>query len=76
MSSDQDEPVQRSGRLGVAWRYGLAALISLVAWGAPVVGAGERETDPVLMWFLVGDPLLGLVSFGLIRWRHRRRDDR
>ena len=72
MSSDQGEPVQRSGRLGVAWRYGLAALISLVAWGAPVVGAGERETDPVLMWFLVGDPLLGLVSFGLIRWRHRR----
>ena len=26
----------------------------------------------MLMWFLVGDPLLGLVSFGLIRWRHRR----
>ena len=72
MSSDRDEPVQRSGRLGVAWRYGLAALISLFVWGAPVVGAGERETDPVLMWFLIGDPLLGLVSFGLIRWRHRR----
>ncbi|MBL0749897.1 sensor histidine kinase [Nocardioides baculatus] len=70
--SDPDWPAQRSGRLAVAWRYGLAVLISLVVWGSPLISAGERETDARLMWFLVGDPILGLVSFGLIRWRHRR----
>ncbi len=72
MSSHPDEPAQRGGRLAAAWRYSLAALISLAVWGLPVVGAGQRDSDALLTWFLVGDPLLGLVSFGLIRWRHRR----
>ena len=72
MSSHPDEPTERSGRLAAAWRYGLAALISLVVWALPVVGASEREPGPVLTWFLVGDPLLGLVALGLMRWRHRR----
>lgn len=72
MSSNRDEPAQGSGRLAAAWRYALAALISLVVWATPVIGASERESGPALTWFLVGDPLLGLVSFVVIRWRHRR----
>ena len=28
--------------------------------------------DRLLAWFLFGDPVLGLLSFVLIRWRHRR----
>ncbi|WP_299927975.1 histidine kinase [uncultured Nocardioides sp.] len=61
-----------TGRLAATWRYGLAALISLTVWGIPLVSAAERPPEPVVMWFLVGDPLLGLLSFVLIRWRHRR----
>ncbi len=58
--------------MAALWRYALAATISLFGWGTVLVGAAERSWDPALAWFLVGDPLLGLVSFVLIRWRHRR----
>ncbi|NPC42983.1 sensor histidine kinase [Nocardioides sp. zg-1230] len=61
-----------TGRLAATWRYGLAALISLTVWGIPLVAAAERAPEPVVLWWLVGDPVLGLVSFVLIRWRHRR----
>ncbi|NYE37666.1 signal transduction histidine kinase [Nocardioides cavernae] len=63
---------ERRGRLAPTWRYALALLISLVAWGVPLLSATERTSDTRLMWFLWGDPLLGLVSFVLIRWRHRQ----
>ncbi len=62
----------RSGRLAATWRYALALAISLVAWGVPVVSAGDRASDTALLWFLWGDPVLGLLSFVLIRWRHRQ----
>ncbi|MCY4725658.1 histidine kinase [Nocardioides sp. STR2] len=61
-----------TGRLAATWRYALAALISLVAWGVPLVTASDRGPDSLVLWWLVGDPLLGLLSFVLIRWRHRR----
>ena len=61
-----------TGRLAATWRYGLAALISLFVWGIPLVTAAERAPEPVVLWWLVGDPVLGLLSFVLIRWRHRR----
>ncbi len=61
-----------TGRLAATWRYGLAALISLTVWGIPLVAAAERAPEPVVLWWLVGDPVLGLLSFVLIRWRHRR----
>lgn len=61
-----------SGRLAATWRYGLAGFISLTVWGIPLVTAAERTSEPAVLWFLVGDPLLGLLSFVLIRWRHRR----
>jgi signal transduction histidine kinase len=62
----------RSGRLAATWRYALALAISVVAWGVPVVSAGDRAADTALTWFVWGDPVLGLVSFVLIRWRHRQ----
>jgi signal transduction histidine kinase len=62
----------RTGRLASAWRYALALLISLVAWGVPLVGAAERAPEAAVTWFLFGDPVLGVLSFVLIRWRHRR----
>ena len=62
----------RTGRLAATWRYALAALISLIAWGVPLISAADRAPEPVVLWWLIGDPLLGLLSFVLIRWRHRR----
>src|SRR5690242_17927599 len=63
----------RPSRMSLLWRYALALAISVTTWGLVVVGASERPAgDPAVMWFLVGDPLLGVVSFVLIRWRHRR----
>ena len=62
----------RTGRLAATWRYALAALISLVTWGVPLISAADRAAEPVVLWWLIGDPLLGLLSFVLIRWRHRR----
>lgn len=61
-----------TGRLAATWRYGLAAFISLTVWGIPLVTAAERAPEPIVLWWLVGDPVLGLLSFVLIRWRHRR----
>ena len=63
---------ERAGWMAVTWRYALAVTISLVAWGVPLVGAGDRAADAALTWFLWGDPVLGLLSFALIRWRHRQ----
>lgn len=60
------------GWIAVSWRYALALAISLAAWGLPLLGAGERAPDAGLTWFLWGDPALGLLSFVLIRWRHRQ----
>jgi signal transduction histidine kinase len=60
-----------TGRLASVWRYSLAVAISAFVWGAPLVSATERTPDAALMWFLYGDPLLGLLSFVLVRWRHR-----
>jgi signal transduction histidine kinase len=61
-----------TGRLAATWRYGLAALISLTVWGIPLLSAAERAPEPIVWWWLVGDPVLGILSFVLIRWRHRR----
>ncbi|PKH39063.1 Signal transduction histidine kinase [Nocardioides alpinus] len=61
----------RTGRMAVLWRYALALAISAFVWGAPLVSAGERTSDATLMWVLYGDPVLGVVSFVLVRWRHR-----
>ena len=61
-----------TGRLAATWRYSLAAVISLLVWGVPLVAAADRAMEPVVWWWLVGDPVLGLLSFVLIRWRHRR----
>ena len=62
----------RTGRLAATWRYALAALISLVTWGVPLISATDRTAGPIVLWWLIGDPLLGLVSFVIIRWRHRQ----
>lgn len=74
MPSDTEPArVPRPSRMSSLWRYALALTISVPAWGLILVGAAERPAgDPAMMWFLVGDPVLGLVSFILIRWRHRR----
>lgn len=71
MAPEDDAP-QRSSRWASAWRYALALAISVLVWGAPLVSAGERVPDASLMWFLWGDPVLGLLSFVVVRWRHRR----
>ena len=62
----------RTGRLAATWRYALAAFISLVTWGVPLVSAADRTAEPIVLWWLIGDPILGLLSFVIIRWRHRR----
>ncbi|WP_374455715.1 sensor histidine kinase [Nocardioides sp.] len=64
---------ERPSRMASTWRYALALAISLFTWGVVMVTASERPAgDPKVMWFLLGDPALGLLSFVLIRWRHRR----
>ena len=74
MPEDESTHAQpRASRWSSLWRYALAALISVSTWGTIFVSASERPADdPALMWFLVGDPVLGVLSFVLIRWRHRR----
>ncbi|MCK9823575.1 histidine kinase [Nocardioides cavernae] len=62
---------QRPRRMAAAWRYALALAISLLVWGGPLVSAGERPSDAAMSWYLWGDPAVGLLSFVLIRWRHR-----
>ncbi|GAA5117596.1 histidine kinase [Alloalcanivorax gelatiniphagus] len=71
MQDARDGTRESRGRLAATWRYALAAFISLVGWGVPIVAAAERANDPQLMWFLIGDPVLGLIAFVLVRWRHR-----
>ncbi|GAA1938352.1 sensor histidine kinase [Nocardioides hwasunensis] len=69
---DAAAEVVRPSRWGSTWRYALALTIGAVTWAVIVVSASERPTsDAAVMWLLIGDPLLGLVSFVLIRWRHR-----
>ena len=63
----------RTGRMGVLWRYALALVISAGAWAITLftaVDAGAGET--IVGWILLGDLGLGLLSFVLIRWRHRK----
>jgi len=61
------------GRLGSVWRWSLAGLISLVAWGFTAVSMAEANVDhePIIAWFFVGDLALGLASVLLVRVRHR-----
>ena len=64
---------ERRGLMAAAWRYALALLISAVAWGVTVFTAVDLGvSDSLMWWLLVGDLALGLVSFVLIRWRHRQ----
>ncbi len=54
------------------WRYSLALVISAGGWGLTFFTAAAADADEsYLGWLLVGDLLLGLASFALIRWRHR-----
>lgn len=66
-------PARPHGRFGSVWRYGLAGVISLVAWGAIAIAMSEAGIgeEPIVAWLLVGDPALGLLTFVLVRWRHR-----
>jgi signal transduction histidine kinase len=66
-------PSPAPNRLGSLWRYALAGLISLVGWATIIIGfesAGINE-GPYVVWVLLGDPALGVLSFILIRFRHR-----
>ncbi|RYB90968.1 hypothetical protein EUA93_18700 [Nocardioides oleivorans] len=76
MPATEDDPILRAdrpSRWASTWRYALAALISVLTWVIVVVGAADWGPSRLAtMWLLVGDPALGLVSFVLIRWRHRR----
>lgn len=63
-----------TSRLSSLWRYALALLISVVAWGAIVIAVNNTKIDegePIMAWLFFGDTALGLASFVLIRWRHR-----
>jgi len=62
-----------TSRLSSLWRYALALLISVVAWGAIAIAMDDANIDesPILIWFLVGDTALGLWSFILVHYRHR-----
>ncbi|MDR7251256.1 signal transduction histidine kinase [Nocardioides sp. BE266] len=73
------EPVTVEGgappptRMASLWRYALALAITLVTWVTPLVAVADTDiSDRAMAWFLFGDPALGLLSFVLIRWRHRR----
>ncbi|MFC7490010.1 MULTISPECIES: sensor histidine kinase [unclassified Knoellia] len=68
-----DSQSTATSRLSSAWRYGLALLISAVAWGAVAVAMDDANVgdEPIMTWLLIGDTLLGLGSFALMRWRHR-----
>lgn len=63
-----------TSRLSSLWRYALALLISVVAWGAIAIAMSDAkitDDDPIMAWLIFGDTALGLTSFVLIRWRHR-----
>ncbi|MDT0214069.1 histidine kinase [Rothia sp. ARF10] len=68
-----DTTSRAHGRLGSVWRYALAGLLSLVAWGAVAIGMMDAGIDdePIIGWLFVGDLVLGLLSFLLVRERHR-----
>lgn len=68
-----DSTPMATSRLSSLWRYALALLISAVAWGAIAIAMNEADVgeEPIMAWLLVGDTALGLVSFGLMRFRHR-----
>lgn len=68
-----DSTPMAPSRLGAAWRYALALLISAVAWGVIAIAMSDANVDdePIMAWLLIGDTALGLSSFVLIRWRHR-----
>jgi len=68
-----DSTPMAPSRLSAAWRYALALLISVVAWGVIAIAMRDANVDdePIMAWFLFGDTALGLASFVLIRWRHR-----
>ncbi len=76
MRTAQPDPATAADRprwMAPTWRYALAALISAVVWGLTVFNAVDAGvSDSYVAWLLVGDPALGLVSFVLIRWRHRQ----
>lgn len=62
----------RTGRLGALWRYTLALAISGSIWAITFVTALDAgASEAVMGWLLVGDLALGVVSFAVIRWRHR-----
>lgn len=71
MARRQEDPAPRVGRWGSVWRYALALAISALVWAAPLASATERAPDAAMTWFLWGDPAVGLLSFVLVRWRHR-----
>ena len=55
------------------WRYALALAISAIGWGVTLVAAVDAgASEGFIGWILVGDLLLGVASFVLIRWRHRQ----
>jgi signal transduction histidine kinase len=62
----------RPSRLSTTWRYALALFISVVGWGTTVFNADQVGASEAFMgWLFIGDLALGVVSFVLVRWRHR-----
>ncbi|WP_353952640.1 histidine kinase [Knoellia sp. S7-12] len=62
-----------TSRMSSMWRYALAVLISVGAWVAVAFTMSEANIDdaPITVWLFIGDTVLGLISFVLIRFRHR-----
>ena len=57
-----------------AWRLGLAALVSLVAFLVTVGPLAEADYEPSgaeAFWILLADPVLGLAAFVLVLQRRR-----
>lgn len=61
------------GVMGSIWRYTLAGLISLIAWATVVITMAEANIEHAgfFAWVFLGDLGLGLVSYILMRQRHR-----
>jgi signal transduction histidine kinase len=73
MPSDQDARPGTPSRMASLWRYALALVISGGAWAITLATAVDTgASEAVVGWLLFGDLALGLVSFVLIRWRHRQ----
>ena len=59
--------------MAALWRYVLALSISALAWSVTFLSVTDADRGQALVgWLLFGDLFLGLVSFVLIRWRHRQ----